>query len=207
MVDRIRQGTLHYAAKRDRQYRASEHDQAQADIVALLLRSRACLESVDQNGSTPLMIAVTVGDEHATRTLLKAKANLQATDSDGQTVMDLAVSFENKELIKLLKSDEWLANGSTEPTKRAGGDQRAAQGSDDDDQVEHFQPGGSDLEGTDSKSDESVEVCTEKVEKKKRKKEKKDGQNGVIVEEAVETKVEEGDVVSAEKVEKKKSKK
>merc|ERR1712087_500780 len=97
--------------------------------------SRAELEAVDSNGCTPLMMAVTVGDEHVAKILLKARANPKATDEEGQSVVDYANMFEHKDLVKLLSTEASSCDSRVAPEKKAP---VAVEEDDDDAEIETF---------------------------------------------------------------------
>jgi len=57
----------------------------------------------DNAGRTPLMLAVSLGNEVLVRGLLAAKADPSAADSEGMTAKDWAEKHNRPELIELLE--------------------------------------------------------------------------------------------------------
>ncbi|CAK0838623.1 unnamed protein product [Prorocentrum cordatum] len=102
-ADNVQATAMHYVSKRARNMRSPCLDAVQADILALLLRSRASLEERDRNGCTALLAAVSCGDEAVALGLLRARADVNAKDSDGQSSLEVATAFEMGSMVELLR--------------------------------------------------------------------------------------------------------
>jgi len=73
------------------------------DIISLLLKNGAKLESQDRDGNTPLHIAVNNNHRVLVRQLLTRGADVRAKNNAGNTPLDLANQIGNQTIIKLLK--------------------------------------------------------------------------------------------------------
>jgi len=73
------------------------------DIINLLLRNGAKLESQDVNGNTPLHIATISNHRVLVRQLLSRGADVDAKNSAGDSPLDLAIQSGNQTITKLLK--------------------------------------------------------------------------------------------------------
>merc|ERR1711957_1048815 len=93
---------LHHSSSRVRTRRGAEFDEDQQAVVQMLLDGKAFIEAKDVNGCTPLMFAVSSGDEAVAKCLLDSRANAAAEDNEGQTSLDYANRFELAELAQLL---------------------------------------------------------------------------------------------------------
>src|SRR5262245_42505059 len=69
-------------------------------MIAALIQLGADVNSVDQNGRTPLMIASFIGDDEIVEMLLAAGANPQFTNDAGETALTLA---QTKDVERLLR--------------------------------------------------------------------------------------------------------
>lgn len=74
-----------------------------AKILKLLISHNAALESVDNWGWTPLLLAIVVKNIIAVKTLIESGANIQAKDIKGNTAFSLAKETNNQELIQLVE--------------------------------------------------------------------------------------------------------
>ena len=73
------------------------------------------LNPIDNDGTTPLMIATSFGNTHAVQWLLDKGANRDITDGDEKTAMDFA---EKVEIVKLLQTLPIMPDA---PARAAGG--------------------------------------------------------------------------------------
>ncbi len=73
------------------------------DIITLLLKNGAKLESQDKDGNTPLHIAVINNHRVLVRQLLARGADVRAINNAGKSPLDLAHQTGNPTIIKLLK--------------------------------------------------------------------------------------------------------
>lgn len=72
------------------------------EIVALLLKNGAIVDSSAPNGSTPLMMAAMFGSTETVKQLLEAGANPNAKNAGGQTALDYATNGSRPDAIALL---------------------------------------------------------------------------------------------------------
>ena len=77
------------------------------DIIILLLKHGAKIDTVNYNGYTALMVAITYGHADTIILLLTYGAKINITAKDGQTVLMIAALFEHDKIITLL-----LENGA-----------------------------------------------------------------------------------------------
>ncbi len=81
----------------------ASHGVEYKDIISLLLKNGAKLESQDKDGNTPLHVAVTNNHRVLVRQLLTRGADVRTTNDAGNTPLDLAKQTGNPTIIKLLK--------------------------------------------------------------------------------------------------------
>jgi len=75
-----------------------------ADIVKLLIKNGANLESVSKNGETPLVnLASEQEREDVIEALLQAGANVNAKNARGETALDIAISRGENEKICVIQ--------------------------------------------------------------------------------------------------------
>ncbi len=74
------------------------------ELVRLLLRSGAPADARDEEGYTPLLIAVEQGDHSVARMLLQRKANPNVSGPEGKTPLAIARTNRDSAMEKLLKS-------------------------------------------------------------------------------------------------------
>ncbi len=74
-----------------------------AAALALLLRSNAPVDAVDENGDAALHWAVRTGDTNMVNLLLDAKARIDITNYGGATPLFVAQAAENKVMVELLQ--------------------------------------------------------------------------------------------------------
>eukprot|EP00929_Paragymnodinium_shiwhaense_P115933 TRINITY_DN8509_c0_g4_i1.p1 TRINITY_DN8509_c0_g4~~TRINITY_DN8509_c0_g4_i1.p1 ORF type:complete len:1229 (+),score=336.65 TRINITY_DN8509_c0_g4_i1:129-3689(+) len=102
-MDDTQKSAMHHASKRARKCRDGS-DMVQAEIVAMLIKSKSYLEARDHNGCTALMFAVANGDDAVTNTLLAANANVNVKDFEGHTPLDYATNFGHTDLVQVLRT-------------------------------------------------------------------------------------------------------
>lgn len=73
------------------------------DLTLKLLEKGANPNLADQNGETPLFLAVKSGNEELVRILLDHKADATIKDNQQKTVFEYAIESNNKAIINLLK--------------------------------------------------------------------------------------------------------
>lgn len=86
------------------------------EIVHVLIESKANINAQDRKfKSTPLMRAVSAGQESVTRCLLEAGADLELLNNQGQAVTTLAEKYcRNKNIIKLIQLAPFFKNLAVE---------------------------------------------------------------------------------------------
>lgn len=72
-----------------------------SNLTTLLIDAGVNVNSVDLEGNTPLMNAVSNNQIQCAKILLKSGANTSMKNNDGETARDLAVKSSNEQLIKL----------------------------------------------------------------------------------------------------------
>ncbi len=85
-----------------------------ADMLALLLRSNAPVDAVDENGDTALHWAVRMRDTNMVSLLLNAKARLDITNYGGADPLFVAEAAENEMVAEMLRQNT-AARGVTLP--------------------------------------------------------------------------------------------
>ncbi|XP_044752110.1 ankyrin-1-like [Coccinella septempunctata] len=98
-VDRTLKTPLHIAALRDNN-----------EMINLLLRLGATVDSRDQEGQTPLHYACMRGITKMVSTLLEAKSDINALDYEGQSTLMLATSCNHYEVVELLLRNKVRVN-------------------------------------------------------------------------------------------------
>lgn len=73
------------------------------DLTLKLLEKGANPNLADQNGETPLFLAVKSGNEELVRILLENKADAAIKDNQQKTVFEYAIESNNQAIINLLK--------------------------------------------------------------------------------------------------------
>merc|ERR1712060_381370 len=109
-VDNMKKTVLHHAMKRVKARKTVTYDQAQADIVKMLINSGVEIDARDQNGCTALMFAIANGETLVVRDLLMAKADVNATEFDGRGPLDFAQRFEQHHIAELLRQCGAVSN-------------------------------------------------------------------------------------------------
>jgi ankyrin repeat protein len=84
-------------------HEVASHGIEYKDIINLLLKNGAELESSDQSGNRPLHNAIIGNHRVLVRQLLTRGADVEATNSVGSSPLDLAEKSGNHTIIKLLK--------------------------------------------------------------------------------------------------------
>jgi len=79
------------------------------DVIRFLVRRGAQINSLDENGNTPLIIAVKNGKRLVAKHLIDSKADVNVTSKEGITPLAIAKQLNNQDLISLL-----LSNGARE---------------------------------------------------------------------------------------------
>merc|ERR550532_440460 len=74
----------------------------QATIIKLLIQAKVSTETRDNNGCTPLMVAVSQDDVVATQELLSAQADVHVHDFEGRTALDYARGLGLTKLAQIL---------------------------------------------------------------------------------------------------------
>ena len=69
-------------------------------ILKLLLEKRADIDVKNDDGQTPLIVAVTKGELEIVRLLIKKGANVNAVDDDGKTALRYASGSEMRNILK-----------------------------------------------------------------------------------------------------------
>tara|TARA_Y100001935_G_C17264486_1_gene488361 strand:- start:474 stop:1130 length:657 start_codon:yes stop_codon:yes gene_type:complete len=82
---------------------AAKNGNKDKDVVKFLKSNKADFESTDKNGNTPLIIAVTQGNNRLAHHLIEYGSSINAIDKNGKTSLDIAEKMKDNELIKLLK--------------------------------------------------------------------------------------------------------
>ncbi|XP_074640428.1 fibronectin type 3 and ankyrin repeat domains protein 1-like [Tubulanus polymorphus] len=73
------------------------------EVANLLIRKGAVIESKDNDGKTPLMIAVVYGHQGLVELLLHYKADIYATNVYGKSIYEMALSMERQRVIKTIE--------------------------------------------------------------------------------------------------------
>ncbi|KAJ3217992.1 hypothetical protein HDU67_006892 [Dinochytrium kinnereticum] len=94
-----------------------------ADVVQYLLEnscSIAACDLKDASGTTPLMLAATLGDDAILEILLEKGANRSARNNDGKTAQDLAIAGNKSVAVEVLasKSLQGLRRNTTRGSKK-----------------------------------------------------------------------------------------
>ncbi|KAJ1536949.1 hypothetical protein HK096_005949, partial [Nowakowskiella sp. JEL0078] len=91
------------------------------EIVDVLLKSRADVDSKGGNGQTPLMIASVKGDFEIVCSLLKVNANVTLRDGDGRTSLHYAAQNGNLDIVTaiLVKNSEMKGVNSGKPIRES----------------------------------------------------------------------------------------
>jgi ankyrin repeat protein len=71
-------------------------------VVEALLDSGAEIESKDENGQTPLLLAANDGHETVVKVLIEANAETESKDKDGQTPLSRAAEKGHETIVKML---------------------------------------------------------------------------------------------------------
>lgn len=79
------------------------------DVIRFLVRRGARINSHDENGDTPLIIAVKNGKRLVAKHLIDSKADVNVSSKDGVTPLATAKQINNQDLVSLL-----LSNGARE---------------------------------------------------------------------------------------------
>lgn len=79
------------------------------DVIRFLVRRGAQINSLDESGNTPLIIAVKNGQRLVAKHLIDSNADVNVTSKDGITPLSTAIQINNQDLVSLL-----LSNGARE---------------------------------------------------------------------------------------------
>lgn len=93
-----------------------------AQLVSALLQHRADPNLVSVLGSTPLMLAASLGDEKIVRQLLSGGASTSIRTHDGQTAMSVAQKGGKADVAELLAAAERSRESRETDSPRAGGE-------------------------------------------------------------------------------------
>ena len=93
--------------------------ESRIDMMKLLIENKADINYTDENGLSPLSIAIENGDIEATKFLITNKANLNILTSDGISLIGYAISQNNMDLLQIL-----IENGAD--INYSGGDYQLA---------------------------------------------------------------------------------
>lgn len=80
------------------------------EILQMLVVHKVLINSKDNSGTTPLMLAIRKGHQPSCEVLVKAGADLLATDSYGLNAMHIAVYFAQNEIVQMLAVQNQLIN-------------------------------------------------------------------------------------------------
>jgi len=101
-IDATGKNAVHHASRRPKSRRTPQHDRMQATIIKLLIQAKVSTETRDNNGCTPLMVAVSQDDVVATQELLSAQADVHVHDFEGRTALDYARGLGRTKLAQIL---------------------------------------------------------------------------------------------------------
>jgi uncharacterized protein len=78
------------------------HNWIYCDIATMLIEAHADVNIQDNNGTTPLMLAASLGQTEMAQKLIKAKADLNTQDQNGQTALITAAQEGYSDIVKVL---------------------------------------------------------------------------------------------------------
>ena len=81
--------------------------QGRVDVIQQHIKAGSDLNEKDEYGSTPLIAAITFGQNEASRVLIEAGVDLTITNNDGSTPLHLSAFFCHTEIVEAL-----LENGA-----------------------------------------------------------------------------------------------
>ncbi len=90
--------------------------QGRVDAIQQHIKAGSDLNEKDEYGSTPLIAAITFGQNEASRVLIEAGVDLTITNNDGQTPLHLSAFFCHTEIVEAL-----LENGADKDLRSNAG--------------------------------------------------------------------------------------